>query len=401
MNEYTADKFFVSNGATRLTRTEEYIYDQNDATGTKSTFTATNYLYNTTVPTATKPHLQLAETKQSTSNANGEIVVTKMKYPLDYTVPATSTGEAKAIKSLQDKHVVNAVIETYTQRQNSDGTNPRVISGQITTYIENPNNINQVVPYQIRLLETNSSVAAASFTPSTVSSSAIVADSRYVSRITFHDYDASGNITRFAPSDGVSVSYLWGYSSTLPIAEVKNTVLTRLAYNSFEEGEPANWTITGGTASSNTASKTGKYLLQSTSSPMSLSRSFTTGSYLVSFWAMTTGGASFTINGSTATTLGATWTYYQREVTLTATGSVSLNFTSTSGNVRLDEVRLHPKESQMTTFTYLPLEGITTQTNAAGISSYFEYDNYQRLKYVKDFDGNIIKSYVYHYKGQP
>ncbi|WP_316812834.1 hypothetical protein [Pedobacter heparinus] len=54
--------------------------------------------------------------------------------------------------------------------------------------------------------------------------------------------------------------------------------------------------------------------------------------------------------------------------------------------------------AQITTYIYNPLVGLTSQTDAKGMTAYYEYDTFQRLKYIKDQDGNILKSYDYHYK---
>jgi len=52
----------------------------------------------------------------------------------------------------------------------------------------------------------------------------------------------------------------------------------------------------------------------------------------------------------------------------------------------------------ITTYTYLPMIGITSQTDPNGVTTYYEYDSLGRLKCIKDDDGRILKTYVYHYK---
>ena len=57
------------------------------------------------------------------------------------------------------------------------------------------------------------------------------------------------------------------------------------------------------------------------------------------------------------------------------------------------------RNAQVTTYTYQPLVGMSSATDAAGVTTFYEHDELQRLKRVKDQDGNIIKHQVYHYKG--
>jgi YD repeat-containing protein len=56
------------------------------------------------------------------------------------------------------------------------------------------------------------------------------------------------------------------------------------------------------------------------------------------------------------------------------------------------------KDAQITSYTYKPLVGMTSSTDAKGMTTYYEYDAFQRLKTVKDQDGNILKQTDYHYK---
>lgn len=62
-----------------------------------------------------------------------------------------------------------------------------------------------------------------------------------------------------------------------------------------------------------------------------------------------------------------------------------------------DYLRKYLPNSQVTTYTYLPLVGIKTKTDPRGVTTYYEYDKAGRLRTIKDANGHIIESYEYHY----
>jgi YD repeat-containing protein len=49
-------------------------------------------------------------------------------------------------------------------------------------------------------------------------------------------------------------------------------------------------------------------------------------------------------------------------------------------------------------YSYKSLVGMTSKTDANGLTTYYEYDSFGRLKCTKDDDGNILRQYEYHYK---
>ncbi|KAF2519349.1 hypothetical protein E0W68_03095 [Flavobacterium salilacus subsp. salilacus] len=64
----------------------------------------------------------------------------------------------------------------------------------------------------------------------------------------------------------------------------------------------------------------------------------------------------------------------------------------------LNNLRSAFPQAMVTTYTYDPLIGITSMTDPKGYTSYYGYDSQNRLKYIKDEDGNILEENEYNFK---
>jgi len=57
----------------------------------------------------------------------------------------------------------------------------------------------------------------------------------------------------------------------------------------------------------------------------------------------------------------------------------------------------HNKKIKLSLYTYSPLVGMTSQTDSKGVTVYYEYDTFGRLKHILDSNGKITRKYEHNY----
>lgn len=77
----------------------------------------------------------------------------------------------------------------------------------------------------------------------------------------------------------------------------------------------------------------------------------------------------------------------------------SLGQLATPSEAHLQNIRskLSITMALVTTYTYIPVIGVTSITQPNGLKESYEYDSLGRLLLVRDHNGNIIKRHIYHY----
>jgi YD repeat-containing protein len=77
------------------------------------------------------------------------------------------------------------------------------------------------------------------------------------------------------------------------------------------------------------------------------------------------------------------------------------NYDDTRIRTELNKIRsgLNTSTAQVTTYTYSNLFGVTSETDPKGNTVYYEYDGFGKLKNIKDYQGKVIKSFQYNYRG--
>ena len=139
-------------------------------------------------------------------------------------------------------------------------------------------------------------------------------------KVTYNQYDDKGNLLQYTPESGISVSIIWGYNKTQPIAKIENATYDQVV------------------------------------------------SYVANLQSLSDLDVD---SASEATLLG-----------------------------NLNALRTTLPNAMVTTYTYNLLVGVTSITDAKGLTSYYEYDSFNRLKFIKDQYQNILQRNCYNYKGQ-
>lgn len=216
-------------------------------------------------------------------------------------------------------------------------------------------------------------------------------------------------------------SYLYGYNHTYPIAEATNARNNEIFSTSYEEdADFGNWVSKKIT----TDSHSGKNCMLLSPGSFNIAIDFAksnlkSGKYKYSAWVKTSGtGLTLIIKDFTPNVSGASWIpssipntngqwQYFEVVADMATGTFPNSTTvraeiwnNGSTNAYVDDVRFLPVNAKMTTYTYSPLVGMTSSTDTNGYTTYYDFDGLGRLIRTRDFNGNIIKQYDYHYLNQ-
>jgi len=221
----------------------------------------------------------------------------------------------------------------------------------------------------------------------------------FETRLHYYSYDIQGNPTSVSKENDVVHSYVWDYNKTYPVADAINTSPSFIAFTSFESDGMGNWTGINKTNIKNDVSGiTGKKYYNLTGSSPTKTGLTSTSIYVISYWSRSgtctvsgTAQPGWPKNSRSVTINGVTWNYWEHQVS-------GVSSISVSGSVSIDELRLYPASSQMTSYTYEPLGGVSSQCDVNNNISYYEYDSYGRLKLIKDYKGNILKTTNYSYQ---
>jgi YD repeat-containing protein len=342
-----------------------------DTTGTIANTTANVYgSARHTLPTQTQK-----------GGSNGEITIGRTQYSLDYDTVACSGAGAQGIRQLQRSHILAPVEQLYTK---TVGGQQYVLGGTLMLYKTN-------APVLDRVLELSLAdpLPLGQFAVSAINASGqLTYDSRYKERAFFAAYDMYQNVLEERYAGHKPQSYVWDYSGQYLTAQCTNSARADVAATSFEADGKGYFTFSG-TPVADADAPTGSKVYPLASG--GIAKTVDAGKqYTVSFWAK----GSATVSGGSLYRTGKTlkgYTYYEYAVANTASVAIG-------GNAMVDELRLYPQDAQMVSYTYRPLVGITSQSDANGLITYYTYDAFGRLHLIKDMDGNVLKVMRYGFR---
>ncbi|MBK7173656.1 MAG: hypothetical protein IPH84_10595 [Bacteroidales bacterium] len=235
-------------------------------------------------------------------------------------------------------------------------------------------------------------------------------------------------MNQFTQDNNLVNSFIYGINKSLLISEIKNAAKNECAYTGFENNELNDWYSSSPIFETTLENvHTGDYSLKIAG--QSLSRSFNVISAAGTVYEpvpMHSGyKASVWVKGGTDAYLKISipnrsiesksnvppeavndWHLLDVEIPygkydqFVGSGVNMVVEISASSTAYFDDLRFHPMDAHMKSYTYKPLFGVTSISDQNNKPTYYEYDPFGRLKLVKDDKMNILKKTDYHYRPQ-
>lgn len=343
---YTASSYNIPSGYKLLKSTKETIYDKN----LRSVSSSIVYSYNS----------QTLPIKISTTGSDGKVTETSTLYPTDF------IGDVE-YGNISDTMLARNMID-FAIEQSTTKAGIHVKSNKTKYKLWAESLIAPELLYE--------KFGTGSFRPA----------------LHFHQYDDQGNILSLSKDQDKKISYLWDYSQTLPIAEALNAASEELAYTSFESDGSGRWNGIDKTKIENLNGITGRFYYNGAFS-FSTNVAPNSAGYTLSYWSRS---GAYQVNGTTPKIIkqNPLWTLYEHNIS--GTGGVI----TISGSGIIDELKLHPTNSLMSTSTYNQAFAKTSEVNPSGQITKYYYDSFGRLLLIQDELGNTLKQFCYNYQGQ-
>ncbi len=335
-------------------------------------------------------HSQLS--KKSTLESDGSITTEEYWFPYDY-------NTTYSFDTLIGKNILNTVVDYRKSISNT------LTAGKTIKY----NTVGQ--PIEIFKAENELGSALNWYINNPYS---------YGVPYAYLSYNSKHRLIGQQVADKNTVSTIWGYGESKVLAITENSQPSEAGYTSFENSELNEWqkypanTIINDVSVSHTGESCIR--LNQEAGPF---RVFSVGDYAAnhpaykaSVWVKGSSQAylHIEVNGVLTTKVrqtnangGTDWNLLEVEIPqknyedYMGSGLQFKVYVGGDPNALFDDLRFHPSDAMMTSYTYKPLIGITSESDSRNMPAYYEYDTFGRLKMVRDQQGNILKTYDYNY----
>ena len=355
----------------------------------------------TTVVTTYTYNAQNMVVQTTQTNDDGSESKSFIKYAQDFnniTAPAAGDVQANAIFKLNGSIANRSgeVIETY-QKFMPIGGLANYTSAQLNLYKDNSS-----VGGTIFLLERRNFPQGINFTPATSTAAAFTSDAKYI-RGRVYEYKNALPINQTDPNTLVSFGTHYTPGIATPLASFTNCKAENAVYEGFENYNANGLSFSGPTDQGWTGKVAATINSNSSLSSSGVVRLGT--SYRISFWAKSTVGATVNIqamNGSTpvstvAVSVAGTnqWSYYENFLDV-SNAQLSQSFglkisTPSTTSISIDDFVALPKTARVSHNTFLPLTGITSQSDDRGNSTVVNYDGMGRKITTLDRKRNLVE----------
>lgn len=381
--------------------TTTYMYD---AQSSNSFVTKTSFYYGNPL------HMQLSGI--TTKNSRGITTAKSIRYPQDFTLTGTLSGSAATMKEMVNRHILSTVVEEASLLLQPP--NNLLISsadGTLNTFKINNKQVVKDASYRLKIAAAangNTENPVTNFAFATITNGQLVYDARYELENQFTRYDLNQNPIELKQRDNK-------YAFRCPVngdlwASTTNAFFDETAYTSFEHGNIAtdftNWNYNNANVFTDAApfpnrgtyNGTKAYLFAGSEVitnriPLSAAQKFK-----VSFWAKTGAITVSTTSPENSTTMLSLrtgpirggWTYYEAYFTNATQVKVQ-------GRGMIDELRLYPASARMTTYVYKNAVGVLSKCSENNQNTFWEYDEFNRMRLTQDQDGYILNKNEYNY----
>jgi YD repeat-containing protein len=387
----------------------EYLYD---AQGNNPLLTTTATQYN--------PDKVASSVLIATSNGTR---TTYYKYPRDYApfpAPPLSDPVVSALSAMVDRNIVSTPIETVVVNEDAN-----VMDGAVQTFKAFGASIQ---PYQSFRLAPNTLTPRTGYAGLVLNGGSNPPSISLPLKQTFTSYDARGNPLGVIGEGNQASSFLWGYADNLLIAKTSNALPNEVYHNNFESSSGWDGGLsyfstrvrTGAKAGLMTNYWQGNPIHSFSTTPLTLALT-APKKMVLSGWIYSEGpnaqlwlhmyrpgesGWTFSYIDYVDTREVNKWVYLEKVIDVPAdVTSVNVRLTNfyrgsspAGGNVWFDDLRVHPADAEMTTYTHQPTVGLTSTSDANNRPVLYEYDVLNRLQLIRDAEGNIRKQFQYRFK---